>query len=156
MKYRHPSRFRRVAKWVGLGLCVAILCLWAVSSWFIISYQAGSGFPNGLLHGRVIFGLPIRGGGSFRMTPRSDFPLLVSTWWDRIGLDWPVSMGRAWEIPLWMPFAAVAIPTAVLWRRDRRPPRKGHCPHCGYNLKGNESGVCPECSTPVPKQETTA
>ncbi len=30
------------------------------------------------------------------------------------------------------------------------------CLHCGYNLTGNESGVCPECSTPVPKQETTA
>jgi hypothetical protein len=24
-----------------------------------------------------------------------------------------------------------------------------HCSHCGYNLTGNVSGVCPECSTPV-------
>jgi hypothetical protein len=24
-------------------------------------------------------------------------------------------------------------------------PRPGHCPHCGYDLTGNVSGVCPEC-----------
>jgi len=45
------------------------------------------------------------------------------------------------------------------WFADRwRPitPPLDHCLHCGYNLTGNESGVCPECSTPVPKQETTA
>ena len=29
------------------------------------------------------------------------------------------------------------------------------CRHCGYNLTGNESGVCPECATPVPKREPT-
>ena len=41
------------------------------------------------------------------------------------------------------------------WHNWWGPP-PGHCPHCGYNLTGNESGVCPECSTPVPTQETTA
>ena len=25
----------------------------------------------------------------------------------------------------------------------------GLCPHCGYDLYGNVSGVCPECGTPV-------
>ena len=25
----------------------------------------------------------------------------------------------------------------------------GCCHHCGYNLTGNTSGVCPECGTPV-------
>lgn len=24
-------------------------------------------------------------------------------------------------------------------------PAPGHCPHCGYDLTGNTSGVCPEC-----------
>ena len=36
--------------------------------------------------------------------------------------------------------------------QPRIPP--GHCPHCGYNLTGNESGKCSECSTPVPKATT--
>jgi hypothetical protein len=39
------------------------------------------------------------------------------------------------------------------------PPRfpVGSCRHCGYNLTGNTSGICPECGTPVPqKSEATA
>ena len=57
-------------------------------------------------------------------------------------------------VPLWMPLAVASLPTAIFWYRDRQP-RKGHCQSCGYNLTGNESGVCPECATPVPEQETT-
>ena len=32
------------------------------------------------------------------------------------------------------------------WRR-----RAGRCLHCGYDLTGNVSGICPECGTPVQK-----
>ena len=28
--------------------------------------------------------------------------------------------------------------------------REGFCAHCGYNLTGNVSGVCPECGAPIP------
>ena len=35
------------------------------------------------------------------------------------------------------------IPTAVLGGQDRS------CATCGYNLRGNLSGVCPECQTAV-------
>jgi hypothetical protein len=31
----------------------------------------------------------------------------------------------------------------------RRRPRKGPCVKCGYNLTGNESGICPECGTRI-------
>jgi hypothetical protein len=51
-------------------------------------------------------------------------------------------------VPLWSVFAVLALPTVFLWYRDRRPPR-GHCQRCGYNLKGNLSGVCPECGDPT-------
>ena len=47
-------------------------------------------------------------------------------------------------LPFLPPFVVVAIPTAILWYRDRRPP-KGHCRKCGYDLTGNVSGVCSEC-----------
>ena len=43
-----------------------------------------------------------------------------------------------------MALVAAGLPTAILWRRDRRP-RKDHCPHCGYNLTGAEHEKCPEC-----------
>ncbi len=52
-------------------------------------------------------------------------------------------------LPLWMPFLLIAIPTAILFWRDRRIP-PGHCQRCGYDLTGNVSGVCPECGLPVP------
>jgi hypothetical protein len=51
-------------------------------------------------------------------------------------------------LPLWIPFILVAVPTVLLWRRDRRIP-PGHCRKCRYDLTGNTSGICPECGTPT-------
>ncbi len=68
----------------------------------------------------------------------------------RWGLHLPASswgVGQSWcyvWIPLWIPFVLLAVPTALLWWRDRKPP-SGHCKRCGYDLTGNLSGVCPEC-----------
>jgi len=37
------------------------------------------------------------------------------------------------------------------WEEETKLRRiTGLCPNCAYNLKGNVSGVCPECGTPVP------
>ena len=49
----------------------------------------------------------------------------------------------------------ITVSTACIWRICARIP-PGNCQSCGYNLTGNESGKCPECSTPVPKREATA
>lgn len=49
-------------------------------------------------------------------------------------------------IPLWIPWSAatlLALGLGYQRRRRRFPP--GYCTHCGYNLCGNVSGVCPEC-----------
>jgi hypothetical protein len=51
-------------------------------------------------------------------------------------------------VPMWAVFLVIAIPSAILWYRDRPPP-KGHCQNCGYDLTGNVSGVCPECGDPT-------
>ena len=40
------------------------------------------------------------------------------------------------------------VVVAALLARRRNPP-PGHCQNCGYNLRGNESGVCLECGEPV-------
>jgi hypothetical protein len=45
----------------------------------------------------------------------------------------------------WLPFLIFAIPTAVLWWRDLRSLPRGHCQHCGCDLTGNVSVICPEC-----------
>jgi hypothetical protein len=49
-------------------------------------------------------------------------------------------------IPTWIPMS-VALMMAWFFHRKARLPRFGHCAKCGYNLSGNESGVCPECGT---------
>lgn len=58
---------------------------------------------------------------------------------------------RSWSmlpVGLLTIYPAIAIFTARIRRRKRRP---GHCKECDYNLTGNESGICPECGTPVPE-----
>lgn len=57
--------------------------------------------------------------------------------------------------PTWIIFLIATYPTIAFirgplrrWRRWRRR-RKGLCLKCGYNLTGNESGVCPECGVPT-------
>lgn len=62
-------------------------------------------------------------------------------------------------VSLWMQLAVLFALTPALalvwsllyvnWRNRRLPCR--HCQTCGYNLTGNESGVCPECGTNIEK-----
>ncbi len=52
-------------------------------------------------------------------------------------------------LPIWAPLLVIAVPTAMLFWRDRRRIAPGHCRKCDYNLRGNVSGVCPECGTPT-------
>lgn len=55
--------------------------------------------------------------------------------------------------PVWIPLASfAAYPTFAFVRgplRRWRRRRKDSCVRCGYDLQGNESGVCPECGTEV-------
>ena len=37
---------------------------------------------------------------------------------------------------------------AAMWQRE------GRCRNCGYDLRGNASGCCPECGTAIPQDET--
>ena len=59
---------------------------------------------------------------------------------------WPIAC-CSWILPGILVAAVVGAPFAML----RRPPvLEGHCVSCGYDLRGNVSGRCPECGTPVP------
>lgn len=55
--------------------------------------------------------------------------------------------------PLIIAIVLAVYPVQVLIRgplRRWRWVRHGLCIACGYDLRGNESGVCPECGTDVP------
>ena len=60
--------------------------------------------------------------------------------------------GKLTRIPLWLITVLVALvyPLIFLLARTRGEQRKqlGECEHCGYNLRGNLSGRCPECGQP--------
>lgn len=57
-----------------------------------------------------------------------------------------------WSVPLWSPFFVswlLVLPAALAFRRHRERLRRGAglCAQCAYDLRGNESGVCPECGS---------
>ncbi len=98
---------------------------------------------------RVTFAGGISGSGwGVTLTPRSIMPGLQGYPWlvYKAEPDSEVSW-RVVSVPLSLPLVVAAIPTAILFYRDRRRIPPGHCRKCGYNLTGNVSGRCPECGT---------
>ena len=87
---------------------------------------------------------------------------MTGTYWLWAGHD-PEDFYRYGLIPLakLSGFACIlAVPVVVfVIRLARRPSRSqrraamGLCVACGYSLKGNTSGVCPECGAPVRFQD---
>jgi len=53
------------------------------------------------------------------------------------------------HVPIWRSALALAVSAVVLCLFARRCPPATGCQCCGYNLRGNVSGVCPECGTPI-------
>ena len=134
-------------KWAGLGALALILIAWVVSiPWSLWCRTAGN---TSLVFGRgAICCLPCPPGyPSWKWNWSHDG---WSRGWDNLRVLPYLYTGAPFIIfvPLWIPFALVLALTIHLWERDRPKPR-GHCVHCGYNLTGNVSGVCPECGNAV-------
>jgi len=146
MKLRR-NRVRRVMKWAGLLACILVLIAW-VSSVFV-SYVPYS-------NRRVVVGFS-RGGIAYTKVTNQQAarPPRHFYWQPKFrGIQWipkinvHIYAGYYSFLPMWCPFLSFTIPTYILWRRDRRHP-KGHCQKCGYDLTGNESGICPECGSKI-------
>jgi hypothetical protein len=54
-----------------------------------------------------------------------------------------------WYIVIALALLPLAWTVVATLSRRRRRILPGNCAHCGYNLTGNTSGVCPECGTPI-------
>ena len=145
-----PSMLRRFSKWVGLVVCLLLIAAWGFSEWRAFGYQElPFSFGRSLMPAsdhmvawRVSRGsLLLRNGGGFSWeTAYYLVPPSGRAWMPYLEVD----DGLFWAcIPIWIPLVIVGIPTIQVWRRARRPT-PGHC-WCGYDLRGNESGKCPEC-----------
>ena len=149
---RRRSRLLRVAKWGGVGASLAIGALILVSQFWTISWGRKPGWGWYVFRGTLawvrpgaLYNFPEPGWRAYRYyygqkrQPSSWYPKIL------------VSPTRASIfIPLWLPFAIIGLPTARVWWTDLKRPKAGHCP-CGYDLRGNVSGTCPECGVQVPK-----
>jgi hypothetical protein len=135
-------------KWSGTVLTVLLLVLWVGSAWWLAGFELS---PMGGLQvsaGKVGIGwresLSITPVSSIWWTPgRHSRPF---EWWlagERRTFQRGVAV-TAVEIPIWMLVVLFGIPTLWLWRRDRRG-QPGLCIKCGYDLRGADHRVCPEC-----------
>lgn len=148
---RRPSRLRRIAKWGGIALSMVLVLAWC-GSYFRMRGWSSTKTRVTVYRGVVIMDQsekPFFAPGWLNVLV-DDQGSPVYLWVPSIkafrlrSVNWRVVQYR---LPLWVPFVIVAIPTAFLFRRDRRP-LPGHC-SCGYDLTGNVSGRCPECGKGV-------
>ena len=160
-------RFRRILRRAGLLVSVMILGVWYASIWVGVQYsQPTVGWVWGfdVFDGHIIVARnywsrhwKYRREGWFLFQPADFFHLAERHY----GFELPSSdfgdPGRGGRggvcLPFWLPFLAAAIPTALLWRSERRIP-SGYCQKCGCNLTGNVSGICPECGEACERDES--
>ncbi len=129
-------------------MCVVLLAMWGVSLFWIAGIS--------VIKASVVFG---EGGLAFIY--------YTDSWWgwDRVFAEpvgWTLTLGfylpyvveepnlsqHVLDMPFWLLLTIAAIPTAVLWRRDRRTVKPGHCRQCGYDLRASKK-MCPECGTAI-------
>lgn len=144
------KRLRSTIKWGGTVLTVLLLVVWLGSAWWQVPLrQDGSGGAYGLGAGQLLVTWPLRTGAPLRGMCVGALELRVSgfSWWF-VSRHLPVvvkgSTLHLVGVPLWSLALTAGLPSAWLWLRGRRRA-PGLCVHCGYDLRGNASGVCPEC-----------
>ncbi len=146
------SRLRRVVKWAGLAICLLMILVFGAAEFRSFGYKGDTWFVASW-RGSLATGWCSQwpgwsaGEGWFINTPWPDhLDIFIAP------LVKPVSTGgNIFLVPHGLLLPVVALATAFVWWRDRPPP-KGHCQSCGYELTGNVSGVCPECGDQIPER----
>ena len=150
-----------MVKWAGLVVLLLILAAFLFSAQGTASWSSPSArYKVSLGSGSICFFWHPKEFGIEEHGPHRNVPgwFVANYGSDGIPLTWWVEHwpnNKNWNgisIPLRMPFLMVAIPTALLWWRDRHRIPSGHCQNCGYDLTGNLSGICPECGVKVDAQ----
>ncbi len=151
----HP-RIRKVVKWGGLALAIALVVAVAMSRTTYHSAEHHSvrsvhslTVTAGTLNYTTITTPPLQP-NLFDTIVWSKLPLPVPQlhWW----FDWTRTRTYTFVcIPLWPPALVCFAASALAWRLDTlttRRERHGACPSCGYDRSGLAlPAPCPECGT---------
>lgn len=154
MTVRTRSRTRRVFGWLSALATMLLLVAWPVSFFWAANCtraypdrdwlwrRTGRSLMVGIYDG--CFGMGTAGTGyrsGFKLYKRFiGSPSRCDLWYNYY------DCGNSWHltIPLWYFAAFTTICSLFAWRGPRGVA-PGYCWNCRYNLKGNTSGVCPEC-----------
>ncbi len=159
---RRRFRWRRVAKWTGLFFTLALFASLVVSGKYFLVGGTHLGFVfvfYYVVNGRVYVDWSTIEDGAKWSWPSiyADDYLFGMQEFDFAGAfdvkRWYLDQGY-FESSLPPIVAGALLVTLVLWCLDRRRLHpSGACKHCGYNLTGNTSGICPECGTKSPDHQ---
>ncbi len=131
-------------------LTALLVAIWIGSAWWAVGIDHTPQFGAGVIGGQLSIGwfenMPFPPRNTEWKGPVShDAPFRWWFHWQRSSYPAPVgSKHTQLSIPLWAIVLLVGLPTAYLWRRDRRRA-PGLCPNCNYDLRANTTGICPEC-----------
>ena len=151
----------RLGKWGGLLASLLIATTMVASNWYVLVFVGSRQNSRSLLWasidpGAIFLWLELE----YQQPPPTPFFRWYVKQVDayKFGRDDPpyawlpryfhsrsgYPQGDTLTLPLWIPLLLVAVPTAYLWRTDRRA-KPWQCAKCRYDLRGIEGGVCPEC-----------
>jgi hypothetical protein len=137
----------RFRAWIGPALILLIGSAWVSTRWYASALAVGCvsvGVNDGGFKFNVYNQKLIKPSSGLHVVRN---PLPLAWKWKPVFRRNPTST-LVW-IPLWMPLTLVVVATAVggtLRVRGRIRRRFGHCPKCGYDLRGLQAGSpCPEC-----------
>lgn len=135
-------------------IVVGLLLAWTLTGLFTIGVGNGSSFDCGIGHGTF----QVRWGSIPKLHVVKDhFYRGCAVWLDEpfaLNFGLPYINSRAGltlvSLPLWLGIIC-AVVMGIVFRsvRQRAPVLKPTCSNCGYSLRGNRSGVCPECGEPI-------
>ena len=73
--------------------------------------------------------------------------LRLEFWKPPRGIYYYVRLDLRWPLLVFATYPAIAFIRGPLRRYRRR--KRGWCIHCGYDLRGNVTGICSECGKPI-------
>jgi hypothetical protein len=127
-------------------LSILLFMVFLLSNKWVFGY-VGSKYGFAVAHGRLLLGCCSSKGTRIGWVLYDPFVNSTLGWQPSYAFD---RSGRV-ILDLWQPLLIMIVLTAIAWLANRFRFPVGHCQKCGYDLRGNLSGVCPECGTTITK-----